>query len=129
MNAAVATARGDAGLFGRTLFRYLVGLTVAIATAGLMSLVLGQRFATTLMEQTASISATAVILPLVAGAAGAISQAQSERSSLVSGAAIGMLVAAALAPRPPGWSGWRRLSGSGRWRREGCSSSASNSLG
>ncbi len=63
-----------------------------------MSLVLGQRLATTLMEQTASISATAVILPLVAGAAGAISQAQSERSSLVSGAAIGMLVAAALAP-------------------------------
>ena len=82
MNAAVATARGDAGLLGRTLFRYLVGLTVAIATAGLMSLVLGQRLATTLMEQTASISATAVILPLVAGAAGAISQAQSERSSL-----------------------------------------------
>ncbi len=39
-----------------------------------------------------------MILPLVAGAAGAISQAQSERSSLVSGAAIGMLVAAALAP-------------------------------
>ena len=98
MNAAVATARGDAGLLGRTLFRYLVGLTVAIATACLMSLVLGQRLATTLMEQTASISATAVILPLVAGAAGAISQAQSERSSLVSGAAIGMLVAAALAP-------------------------------
>ena len=98
MNAAVATARGDAGLLGRTLFRYLVGLTVAIATAGLTSLVLGQRLATTLMEQTASISATAVILPLVAGAAGAISQGQSERSSLVSGAAIGMLVAAALAP-------------------------------
>ncbi len=39
-----------------------------------------------------------MVLPLVAGAAGAISQAQSERSSLVSGAAIGMLVAAALAP-------------------------------
>ena len=128
MNAAVATARGDAGLLCRTLFRYLMGLTVAIATAGLTSLVLGQRLATTLMEQTASISATAVILPLVAGAAGAISQAQSERSSLVSGAAIGMLVARP-SPRPPGWSGWRRLSESGRWRREGCSSSASNSLG
>lgn len=98
MNAAVATARGDAGLLGRTLLRYGAGLAVAVTTAGLMSLVLGQRLPTSLMEQIASISTTAVILPLVAGAAGAISQAQSERSSLVSGAAIGMLVAAALAP-------------------------------
>ena len=98
MTAAVATARGDAGLLGRTLVRYGVGLSVAAATAGLMSLVLGQSLATSLMQQTVSISATAVVLPLVAGAAGAISQAQSERSSLVSGAATGMLVAAALAP-------------------------------
>jgi len=110
MNAAVATARGDAGLLGRTLFRYLVGLTVAIATAGLMSLVLGQRLATTLMEQTASISATAVILPLVAGAAGAISQAQSERSSLVSVAAAALKIAAALAP-PAGLVGMSAVLG------------------
>jgi uncharacterized membrane protein len=110
MNAAVATARGDAVLLGRTLLRYGVGLSVAAATAGLMSLVLGQRLATTLMEQIASISTTAVVLPLVAGAAGAISQAQSERSSLVSGAAIGMLVAAALAP-PAGLVGMAAVLG------------------
>ncbi|WP_207956220.1 DUF389 domain-containing protein [Rubrobacter marinus] len=70
MNAAVATARGDLDLLGRTLLRYGAGLAVAVATAGLMSLVLGQRLSTTLMEQTASISTTAVVLPLVAGAAG-----------------------------------------------------------
>ena len=110
MNAAVATARGDARLLGRTLLRYLAGLAVAAATAGLMSLVFGQRIATTLMEGTASVSATAVVLPLVAGAAGAISQAQSERSSLVSGAATGMLVTAALAP-PAGLVGMSAVLG------------------
>ena len=98
MNAAVATARGDASLLGRALGRYLAGLTLAIGTAGLMSLLFDQRIATTQMAQTATISAAAVVLPLVAGAAGAINLSQSERSSLVSGAATGMLVAAALAP-------------------------------
>ncbi|NQE36273.1 hypothetical protein E5S67_04036 [Microcoleus sp. IPMA8] len=45
-----------------------------------------------------NVSAVAVLLPLVAGAAGALNLVQSERSSLVSGAAVGMLVAASLAP-------------------------------
>ena len=98
MNAAVATARGDASLLGRALGRYLAGLALAIGTAGLLSLLFDQRIATTQMAQTATISAAAVVLPLVAGAAGAINLSQSERSSLVSGAATGMLVAAALAP-------------------------------
>ena len=110
MNAAVATARGDAGLLGRSVVRYLASLSVAIATAALMSLVFGQRIATTLMEGTASVSTTALVLPLVAGAAGAISLAQSERSSLVSGAATGMLVAAALAP-PAGLIGMSAVLG------------------
>ncbi|MHB8957250.1 MAG: DUF389 domain-containing protein, partial [Pirellulaceae bacterium] len=43
-------------------------------------------------------------LPMVAGAAGALNLAQSERSSLVSGAAAGALVAASLAP-PAGTMG------------------------
>ncbi len=98
MNAAVATARGDASLLGRALGRYLAGLALAIGAAGLMSLLFDQRIATAQMAQTASISSAAVVLPLVAGIAGAINLSQSERSSLVSGAATGMLVAAALAP-------------------------------
>jgi hypothetical protein len=74
VNAAIATARGDAGLLGRALARYLA----AVATA--------------------TVSGVAVLLPLAAGAAGALQLVQSERSSLVSGAAVGLLVAAALAP-------------------------------
>ncbi|MDV2994536.1 MAG: hypothetical protein N4J56_004190 [Chroococcidiopsis sp. SAG 2025] len=40
----------------------------------------------------------AVLLSLAAGAAGALNLVQSQRSSLVSGASVGMLVAASLAP-------------------------------
>ncbi|MEA5502832.1 DUF389 domain-containing protein [Halotia wernerae UHCC 0503] len=58
------------------------------------------------------ISAIAVLLPLAAGAAGALNLVQSERSSLVSGAATGMLVAASLAP-PSGIVGM--ASAIGRW--------------
>lgn len=50
------------------------------------------------MLQNSQISIAAVLLPLAAGAAGALNLFQSERSSLVSGAATGMLVAASLAP-------------------------------
>jgi len=52
------------------------------------------------------------LIPLVAGAAGALTLVQSDRSSLVSGAATGMLVAASLAP-PAGIIG---MAGAiGRW--------------
>jgi uncharacterized membrane protein len=58
------------------------------------------------------VSTTAVLLPLAAGAAGALNLAQSERSSLVSGAATGILVAASLAP-PAGVVGMAMAIG--RW--------------
>jgi uncharacterized membrane protein len=44
------------------------------------------------------ISQVSILLPLVAGFAGAITLIKSERDSLVPGAAVGMLVAASLAP-------------------------------
>jgi uncharacterized membrane protein len=50
------------------------------------------------MLDSSQVSAVAVLIPLTAGAAGALNLVQSERSSLVSGAAAGMLVAASLAP-------------------------------
>ena len=53
-----------------------------------------------------------MLLPLAAGAAGALSLSQAQRSSLVSGAAIGILVAAALAP-PAGLIGMATVMG--RW--------------
>ena len=98
MNAALATARGDVVLLRRSLVRYIAGLTVAGAVASLFALLFDQAVATSLMVQTSSVSTAAVVLPLAAGAAGAINLSQSDRSSLVSGAATGMLVAAALAP-------------------------------
>lgn len=98
MNAALATARGDLHLFWRSLARYAAALLVAIVTAFLLSLVFKQRIATGLMVDESMISSVALLLPLTAGAAGALNLCQSERNSLVSGAATGMLIAASLAP-------------------------------
>ena len=111
MNAALATARGDATLLGRALGRYFAALAVTISVAGALSLVLGQHVATNMMVSTSTLSSVAVLLPIVAGAAGALNLCQSERSSLVSGAATGMLVAALL-----GATSWCRRDGSSYWR-------------
>jgi len=98
MNLAIATARGDVTLLKRSLLRYFSGLCVTIVVALALSLILRQEIATSQMIQTSELSSVAVLLPLAAGAAGALNLVQSERSSLVSGAAVGMLVAASLAP-------------------------------
>jgi len=112
MNAAIATARGDKQLLWRSLIRYFSALAVTIVVAGILSLILRQESATTQMIATSTVSSVAVLLPLAAGAAGALNLVQSERSSLVSGAATGMLVAASLAP-PAGLIGM--ASAIGRW--------------
>ncbi|NEQ24645.1 MAG: DUF389 domain-containing protein [Microcoleus sp. SIO2G3] len=112
MNAAIATARGDGQLLRRSLYRYFAALAVTIVVAGVLSLILQQEVVTSSMNATSTVSAVAVLLPLVAGAAGALNLVQSERSSLVSGAAVGMLVAASLAP-PAGVVGM--ASAMGRW--------------
>lgn len=104
MNMALATARGDATLLGRTSLRYFASLAVSVVVAWALSMLLQQSIATEQMVQTSAVSAVAVLLPLVAGAAGALNLVQSERSSLVSGAATGILVAASLAP-PAGMIG------------------------
>jgi uncharacterized hydrophobic protein (TIGR00271 family) len=98
MNMALATARGDGWLLGRTVLRYFASLAVTILVAALLSWLLGQQQATQLMVDNSLIPSIALLLPLTAGAAGALNLCQSERSSLVSGAATGVLVAASLAP-------------------------------
>lgn len=98
MNAAVATARGDAVLLRRSIARYFAALGVAGVTAAVLTVVFRQQVVTNQMIEVSTISTAAVVLPLAAGAAGAINLSQSQRTSLVSGAATGMLVAAALAP-------------------------------
>ncbi|MBD2534227.1 DUF389 domain-containing protein [Nostoc flagelliforme FACHB-838] len=112
MNTAIATAWGDRKLLGRSILRYFAALAVTIATTWLLSLILRQEIPTSLMVESSQVSAVAVLLPLAAGAAGALNLVQSERSSLVSGAATGMLVAASLAP-PAGIVGM--ASAIGRW--------------
>lgn len=104
MNLAIATARGDKTLILRSLGRYFAALGVTIVISALLSWIFQQQIPTSLMVETSQISSVAVLLPLTAGAAGAINLVQSERSSLVSGAATGMLVAASLAP-PAGIAG------------------------
>lgn len=98
MNAAIATARGDAHLLRHAVVRYVAALLATSGMAALLSVAFGQRSATELMVRTSTVSSVAVLLPLAAGAAGAVNLAQSARTSLVSGAATGMLIAAALAP-------------------------------
>lgn len=104
MNTAIASARGDWHLLWRSLLRYCAALVVTIAVATGLSFAFQLQIATSLMLSNSQISMVAVLLPLAAGAAGAINLQQSERSSLVSGAATGMLVAASLAP-PAGITG------------------------
>ena len=113
MNLAIATARGDWNLLGRSILRYFSALAVTILVAGLLSFILRQEIPTSLMVETSNVSAVAVLLPLAGGAAGALFLVQSERSSLVSGAAVGVLVAASLAP-PAGIVGMASVMG--EWR-------------
>lgn len=110
MNTAIATARGDAMLLRQSLLRYGASLLVTALTAALLSLVFGQDAATETMLAAANISAATVLLPLIAGAAGALHLTQSQQSSLVSGASVGVLVAASLAP-PAGLLGIAPVTG------------------
>lgn len=112
MLTAMATARGDGVLLRRSLLRYFAGLVVTVVASGLLSLLMQQKSVTGQMVSSSEISSTALLLPLVAGAAGALHLAQSQRNSLVSGAAVGVLVAASLAP-PTGIIGMAAVLG--RW--------------
>jgi uncharacterized hydrophobic protein (TIGR00271 family) len=98
MNAAIATAAGRPDLLRRSVGRYVLGLVVTIAVSALLTVAFGPLRVTQLMAEVGSLSSVLVLLPLTAGAAGALNLVQSERDSLVSGAAVGILVAASLAP-------------------------------
>ncbi|WP_036480480.1 DUF389 domain-containing protein [Myxosarcina sp. GI1] len=112
MNTAIATARGDSMLLRKSLLRYVSAISVTVIVTAILSLVLRQELATSSMVESSKVSTISVLLPLVGGAAGALNLVQSERSSLVSGTAVGMLVAAALAP-PAGTLGM--AAALGRW--------------
>ncbi|SFG00751.1 DUF389 domain-containing protein [Salegentibacter agarivorans] len=98
MNAALGTAAGKMGLLKSSLGRYGLAIGTGIIASILMSIFFPLNALTPLMEEVSQVSKFAIFLPLVSGFAGAINICQSERDSLVSGAAVGILVAASLAP-------------------------------
>ena len=98
MNAALATASGDVHLLRQGVLRYGAAILVSIAVAAVLSLVFGPERPTNEMITRGQVTTVAVLLPLTAGVAGALHLFQSERDSLVSAAAVGVLVAASLAP-------------------------------
>lgn len=98
MNVALATATGDDRLFQKAIIRYFAAILVTTIVGGALGLLFNQEVVTDLMEGVGHVSAAAVLLPLVAGAAGAFNLVQSDRTSLVSGTAVGTLVTASLAP-------------------------------
>ncbi|MDX5345703.1 MAG: DUF389 domain-containing protein, partial [Hymenobacteraceae bacterium] len=98
MNLAIATTAGEKALFRKSLTRYFVSINIGAAVAALLSWLIGQQTATSLMIDVGQVSEVSLLLPLISGFAGALSMVQDERDSLVSGAAIGILVSASLAP-------------------------------
>lgn len=98
MNTAIAIASGRAGLLRHSVARYAAGIGLAAAVSAVLTAVIGPEIASELMVDVLGVTTAAVLLPLAAGIAGATFLVHSEHSSLVSGAAVGVLVAASLAP-------------------------------
>ena len=98
MNAALATASGKSGLLKSSLGRYGLAMGVGILASFLMTLIFPLSTLTPLMIEVSQVSKVALLLPTISGFAGAVNIVQSERDSLVSGAAVGILVSASLAP-------------------------------
>lgn len=104
MNTSLATASGDADLLRQSVLRYAAGLVTLMLTTFLLSLGLQQDLVTTVMMEVGQLSTVAALLPVVTGAIGAMNLIEPERNSLVPGTAVGLLVAASLAP-PAGVAG------------------------
>lgn len=98
MNAALATAAGKMPLLKSSLKRYGLAILTGVVASFLLTVIFPLHTLTPLMEEVSQVSKFAVFLPLISGFAGALNICQSERDSLVSGAAVGILVAASLAP-------------------------------
>ncbi|WZL87639.1 DUF389 domain-containing protein [Salinimicrobium sp. 3283s] len=98
MNAALATAAGKMPLLKSSLKRYGMAIGIGILASFLMTVIFPLETLTPLIVEVSHVSKVALLLPLISGFAGAINIVQSERDSLVSGAAVGILVAASLAP-------------------------------
>ena len=98
MNVAMATATGDINLLRENIVRYFAAISFTVTISAILTLLSDQNFTTDLMLNVGHLSSVAALLPVVAGIAGSFTLIQSERSSLVSGSTVGMLVTTSLAP-------------------------------
>ena len=98
MNAALAGAAGEPKLLWKSLIRYFLAIGISIVVSFLFSFVFAVDVLPPLADSLSRLSLVNLLLPLAAGFAGAISIINSERDNLVSGAGVGILVAASLAP-------------------------------
>lgn len=110
MNAGAATATGDVVLLGHSWRRYVVGVALTILTATALSFLAGMSTPTDLTMDVAYLSTFSLLLPIAAGVAGSLFVLNSEETTTVSGAAVSMLIAAAIAP-PAGVAGIAFASG------------------
>lgn len=98
MNTAISLASGRPRTLRHSVLRYAAGIGVTAAAAAVLTLFSGPDPVTSMMAQVLTLTWASFLLPLSAGVAGASYLVQSEHSSLISGAAVGLLVAASLAP-------------------------------
>ncbi len=98
VNGALGAAHGDRGLLVHGVGRFVAGIVVMVAATAVFTLLAGQQVETPLMVDVTRVPLVAVLLPLAGGTAAALHLVLSQRASLVTGAAVGTLVAAALAP-------------------------------
>jgi uncharacterized membrane protein len=98
MNVAMATATGDTNLLKENVSRYFAAIGLTVLITGLLTLSFNQNFITDLMLNVGHLSRVSALLPIFAGIAGSFTLIQSERSSLISGSTVGMLVTTSLAP-------------------------------
>lgn len=98
VNGALGAAHGDRHLLAQGIGRFLAGVAIMVTASAALSLLAGQAVVTPLMAEVARVPLIAVLLPVIGGFTAALHLVLSQRASLVTGAAVGTLVAAALAP-------------------------------
>jgi uncharacterized membrane protein len=98
MVSVIGAAVGDWRLFRRGFGRFWLSVAVLAVTAWALGLAYGIEVSTGTMELISSLSLWTVLPALVGGAAGAQSQVQSDRDSMVTSTATGFLVAVSLSP-------------------------------
>lgn len=98
MVSVIGVTIGDWRMLVRGFARFWVAMLALAAAALLLGLAYPLTTSTEMMEEISNLSLWSVLLAVVGGAAGAQSQVQSERDSLVTATATGFLVAVALSP-------------------------------